>query len=434
MSSEPSRLFNRHYCLLWQGQMINQLAAQVFSVAMLLWIKRATGSATAMGLMLMLSALPAALLAPIAGTFADRHSRRRIIIAGNIVLGVVSLAMARLMSSGLAATQTILAGLVVVSLSTAIANSFFSPAVSAAIPDLVPRDKIAAANSLSQSSFQLSSFLGQGLGGTLFLLLGAPALLLLNGLGYLLAAVAGCLVSIPQRIPVASGSWRKNLVAFKKDLLQGLHYVWADAGLRMLVFVSAAFNFFTIPVVVLLPFYVEDYLEVTADWYGFIVAGYGVGSLIGYASAGILRLAGRTRSGFQMIVMILVESAGYVLLGVLRDPQVSLALAVLGGFAAGIVMVDVVTTLQLTTPGEMRGRVFGLLGAIASSLTPIGMGLSGVVADVLHRDIPLIYVICGSCTAALALGASSSREFRDYFRHGESRTSSSIQSQVTPLP
>jgi DHA3 family macrolide efflux protein-like MFS transporter len=434
MPNEPSRLFNRHYCLLWQGQMINQLAAQVFSVAMLLWIKHATGSATAVGLMLMLSALPAALLAPIAGTFADRHSRRRIIIAGDIVLGVVSLALAGLMSSGLAATRAILTGLVVVSLSTAIANSFFSPAISAAIPDLVPRDKIAAANSLSQSSFQLSSFLGQGLGGTLFLLLGAPALLLFNGLGYLLAAIAGCLVSIPQRIPVTSDSWRQNLAAFKRDLLQGLHYVWADAGLRMLVFVSAAFNFFTIPVVVLLPFYVEDHLKVTADWYGFIVAGYGVGSLIGYASAGILRLAGRTRSGVQMILMILVESAGYVLLGVLRNPQVSLALAVLGGFAAGIVMVDIITILQLTTPGEMRGRVFGLLGAIAASLTPIAMGLSGVVADVLHRDIPLIYVICGSCTAALAVGASSSRVFRDYFRHGENRRSSPIQNQVAPSP
>jgi MFS family permease len=434
MTREPSRLLNRHFFLLWQGQTISQLGGQVFNVAMLLWIKHATGSATTMGLMLMLSALPAVILGPLAGTFVDRRSRRGIVIASNVLRGIASLSLAGLMFSGAAATRTILAGLFAVSLASAVVGTFFNPAVSAAIPELVPREKVAAANSLAQSSFQLSTFLGQGIGGTLFRMLGAPALFLLNGLGYLFAAASACFITIPQSIPPSAASWRESFAAFKRDLLRGFGYVWANAGLRTLVLVSAALNFFTVPVVVLLPFYVEDFLKVKADWYGFIMAAYGVGSLAGYVSAGALRLSGKAGGRLNLITLTFAQSVGFVLLGMLRDPYAALVLAALGGFGSGIVIVSITTILQLTTPGEMRGRVFGLLGTIAGGLVPMAMGLSGVVADLLDRNIPSIYVICGTCTAALAMAASLSRPFRDYLRLEGKGELPAVEKQAVPLP
>jgi DHA3 family macrolide efflux protein-like MFS transporter len=411
--TNQGRLLNRDLLLLWQGQTVSQLGIQAYNVALLLWIKHATGSATLIGLMLMTAGLAGALLGPIAGTFADRHSRRKIIVASNVMLGVGAVAMGGLMYAMPAATNLILAGLFAVAVLGAAVGAFLGPAISAAIPDLVPTDKLSGANSLFQSSIQLSTFFGQGLGGVLFRLLGAPLLILANGVCYLVASASASFVTIPQPIPARRSAWRVQLAEFKKDLLDGFRHVLRRPGLRNLVLVSAGLNFFTVPVMILLPFYVEDFLGVRADWYGFILAAYGAGSLVGYLAAGAVRSSGRPRLA-AMMVCLFTGGAGYVVLGLTRSAELTLAVSALGGVAAGFFIVNLTSILQVTTPCEIRGRVFALLATISGSLAPIAMGLTGVVADLVNRDVPLIYLACGAATLALCALAAISRDLRAY--------------------
>jgi MFS family permease len=406
----PAKLFNRDFLLLWQGQSISRLGIQAFAIAMLFWIKHATDSATAMGVLMMLSNLPAVILGPIGGTLADRYSRRAIILASETLNGVAVLSLAVLMFSAPDATDIILIWLFIVSLFGAIVSSFFNPAMSAAIPDLVPADRVNAANSLSQSAAQIAVFIGQGIGGTLFRLLGAPILFLINGLTYLYSAACVWLIRIPQTIPPRPGDGREQFAIFKNDLRAGLRYVWSTRGLRELVILSALLNFFSAPIIVLLPFYIEDTLKVSVDWYGAMLAVYGIGSVIGYG-LGALKLAGRARSRV-MIALILVEALGYSLLGWARDPISALALALIGGGVGGLVGILITTLLQITTPGEIRGRVFGFLATIAGSITPIAMGLTGIIADALDQNIPLIYASCGAILFAVSALIASRREFR----------------------
>ena len=61
----------------------------------------------------------------------------------------------------------------------------------------------------------------------------------------------------------------------------------------------------------------------------------------------------------------------------------------------------ITSVIQLSTPTEIRGRVFGLLGTLSAGLMPISLGLAGVIADALDRNIPLIYVASGLCLLAL---------------------------------
>lgn len=408
---QPTRLWNRNYLLLYQGQTISRLGDQFFAIALLFWVKHATGSATLLGLMQMASALPSILLGPIGGTFADRHSRRKILVACDLLNGLMVLSLAFWALRAPEAVPTLLIWLFVTSLFISTTEAFFAPAIAACVPDLVPRDRLAAANALGQLSQQLAVFIGQGVGGVLFRLLGAPVLFLVNGLTYLHAGVSEWFIAVPQTVEKKPPRPREQFQAFKQDTLEGLRYVWRRRGLREMVFLSALLNFFTVPILVLLPFYVEDFLRVTADWYGFLLAAFGIGSLIGYALAGSLRLTPRTR-GVAMTLCMLLSAGGYGLLGLVQSPVAALGLAAAGGAVSGFFTVNITTLLQATTPGALRGRLFGLLGTLAASLTPLGMGLSGISADLVGQDIPLIYRSCGAIMVLLCALALMNRDFR----------------------
>jgi len=65
---EPRRLLNKNFFLLWQGQFVSQLGNQAHAIAMMYWLKRATESASVMGLIMMVTMLPGVLLGPFGGT------------------------------------------------------------------------------------------------------------------------------------------------------------------------------------------------------------------------------------------------------------------------------------------------------------------------------------------------------------------------------
>lgn len=431
---QPTKLLNRNFFLLWQGQFVSLLGSQMVLVAVVFWIKHATGSAALIGLIQMATSLPAVILGPVAGTFADRYSRRSIIIFSDVLRGLAVLSLAGLMFTAPEATEPLLIWLSVVLVFTSLVTTFFNPAISAAIPDLVPTGRIASANSMGQLSYQLSVFIGQGLGGTLFRLLGAPLLFVVDGVTYLFSAASETFIRIPQTIPPADGRWRDQFREFKRDTVDGLRYVWTKTGLRELVLVSALLTFFTVPVIILLPFYVEDFLKARPDWYGFMLAAYGAGSVIGYLLAGSIKLSGRAKSR-SMVVSIVLEAAGYGLLGLVRDPVTATALALLGGVMGGFVTINIITILQITTPSEMRGRLFGLLGTISGSLAPVAMGLAGVVADLVNQNIPLIYLACGAIMTVLSLALLLNREVRQFLSYEAKESApAAAEGQMATLP
>jgi len=414
---KSTKLWNKNFFLLWQGQFVSQLGNQAFSIAMVFWIKHQTGSASLMGLLMMLIHLPMVILGPIAGTIADSYSRRKIIISCDVLAGISVIILAILLFFAPQQTSLILVLMLIVGLLLGIVRTFFNPAITAAIPDIVPKEKIAAANSLNQSSVQISTIFGQGLGGYLFMLLGAPLLILIDGITYLFSAFSESFVSIPQTLPEKSRVWKENFAQFKIDTLEGLKIVWRNTGMRAMFFAAAFMNFFIMPLIVLLPFYVEDFLGVTPDWYGYLLAGFGFGALIGYGFAGALKLSGKRRCRSIIAVMIL-QTVFLASLSVVKIPVLSLVIWIGIGIANGFNNIFIITLLQTSVPSELRGRIFGLLTTITAGLTPLGLGLGGVVADLTGRNIPLIYGVCGIILIFLAIMISLVRPFRRFLTEG----------------
>ncbi len=413
---QPTKLFNRNFFLLWQGQFISRLGVNMYGVAMALFLKHTTGSATLMGLMWMFSGLPIIILGPFAGIVADRFSRRKILIFSDVInaiaVSVFSLYLFKLEKQ----SDLAIIGLFSIGVILGITGAFFNPAVAAAIPDIVPRSKIAGANSLGQISMQVTAFVGQALGSAMYTLIGAPAVCLINGISYAYGAGSKLFIRIPQSISIGNRTFKDNMAQFKRDLIEGFHFVWHNRGLRTMIYISAITNLFTTPILPLLPFYVEDYLKIGAEWYGIFLGMTGVGALFGFAFAGLIKIHPRAK-GNMMIVFIILMSLGYGLLGLVRVPSIALGLAFLGGFMGGYVAVNISVVLQLTTPTEIRGRVMALLTTLMGSLMPIGMGLGGYIGDLFNKNIPLIYASCGAIMASLTMLVALNREFRDFLAH-----------------
>jgi len=407
-----ARLWNRNFLLLWQGQTVSRLGDQAFSVAMMFWLKEATGSASLMGFLMTASALPGVLLTPFGGTFADRHSRVRILVVCDLLCGAGVLGLAALMGTSHAKTA-ILAALFGVAVLGGVVRAFFMPAIAAAIPDLVPPESLAAANSANQFTVQTSMLAGQGVGGVLYRLLGAPLLFLADGLSFLFAAASEAFVKtppLPARPPAPAG---QVLRAFLGDTREGFRYVWRQKGLRDFVVIAALLNFFAMPIMVLFPFYVTDYLHAGPEWYGFILAGASAGTIAGFLAAGALKLRGAAR-GRALVAGLVIGPFLFGITGFVTVKLAALAVVFAAGLAMGLVNIYLITMLQLSTPSELRGRVMGLLATLGGGLMPIGMALGGVVGDLTGKNIPLIYAVCGTLQVATTLSLATRRECKEF--------------------
>ena len=410
---EPARVLNRNFALLLSGQFISRLGTSVTSIVMVLWIKEATGSASLMGLMSMLTGIPSILLGIVGGTFADRYSRRKIIAYCDLLSGIGLLLLAAMFYFFPEHITALLCALVVVSVFASVADAFSSPAISAAIPDIVPSTQIARANSLGQFSMQLAVFVGQAVGGVMFRVLGIFLVSLANGFTYIMAGFGESFMEIPQQMKERSATWRQRLAEFGKDASWGLQYLWGIPGLRNIVLVSSILSFLFGPVIVLIPYYVSDLLRQQDDWVGFLSATYGVGSLVGYLSAGVKEFGGKTRR-ILIIGFMLLESCTVTALGLTSSPTVALVVVFLSGAFSGTVSVYFVSIIQMTTPSETRGRMFGFLATISGSLAPLGMGLGGMVFDWTGQNISAMYAGCGIAMTLLIAILSLNRDFNRF--------------------
>lgn len=419
--ARPDRLWNRNFVLLWQGQTISQFGNLAFSFAMMLWLKDATGSASLMGLMMFASLLPGILLGPFGGTFADRHSRIRIALVCDLLSGAAVLGLAfamfdpRVVDLQPGAVRFAIGLLFTVSVVTGILRAFFTPALSAAIPDLVPRESIPAANSLNQFSVQGSTLLGQAIGGLLYQVLGAPLLFLIDGVSFLYAGVCASLIRLPSREPKPASA--RPFREFLKETADGFRYLWRQPGLRDFIGVASVVNFFGMPIAVLLPFYVELYLKADDKWYGFLTACIGAGSVAGFILAGTLQLTGRARQKGIVTAMVLAP-VFFGLLALVTNTWLALALVFLGGASLGVINVYLMSMIQMATPDEVRGRVMGVVMTLSGGLMPIGMALGGVVGDLTGKNIPLVYSVCGGAALLATLVGAARRDLREFLATG----------------
>ncbi len=397
-----SVLRHRNFALLWSGQTISRLGDTLFYIAQMWLVLNLTGSALAMGTTAILGMLPRLVFQLVGGVSVDRYDRRRLMIMSDGVRGGVVFVFAALVATNRIEMWHVY-GLAVIFGSV---SAFFDPAQQALIPNLVSKEELIAANSLSTLTTQMAHVLGPALAGVLIAIpaVGIAGVSFLNAVSFAVGVIGLALMSSPEQL---DGAHARN-ESFWGELRSGFRYLFGFRVLVIILFMAMIVNFTFGPIEVVLPIFVKNSLGQGAEGFGLLTSIFGVGMVLGSVVIGTW--SPTRRRGIMTFGFITLGGALLALTGLTRVfPVAAILLAGAGGLIA-IVNTMISAVMQALIADEYRGRVFSLDMMISTGLMPISYAVGGGLADAVGAAS--IIFIAGSLTAIAALGGLIFREVR----------------------
>ncbi len=385
---------NRSFVLLWSGQTVSRLGDSLYTIALAWWVLQKTGSATAMGIVLICATIPMLLFLLFGGVIVDRLPRVRLMLASDLLRGgLVGLIAFLSFQQWLALWQ-----IFVLSTLFGTVEAFFYPAYTALVPDLVPSDLLPSANSLRSISLDAGQFIGPVIGATIIALGGTSLAFALDGVSFVISAL--CLVALPH-VP-ALGSRAEKEVGILQDMREGISTVLHSPWLWVTLVVASVSTIFLIgPYEAALPLLVKQRFGAQVGFYGLLTSLSAIGSILGAFWLGHfkrLRWRGWLTYGAWLIASLMLLIVGLPL---------SIWVVSVAVFLQGAVIVIIglawMNTLQEFVPSNLLGRVASIDVLVSSGLLPIGYGLAGIAADRLGAST--VFVLGGAISASvIALG------------------------------
>jgi MFS family permease len=387
-------LRHRNFRLFLAGQFISLVGTWLQSVALGWLLYRLTRSALLLGLAGFLTQIPTLVLSPLAGVWADRWNRHRMVIGTQLLSMVQALALAALVLSHREAVLPIL----LLNLLLGIANAVDVPARQSFVVEMVAGgEDLANAIALNSSIFNLARLVGPALAGPLIAALGEGKVFLLNGLSYLAVIAALLAIRVPER-PHRVERWAE----LRAHLRDGFEYVAGFAPIRAVLLLLASISLFGTPNSMLLPIYAGGVLRGDAHTYGMLVGAIGVGAL-----AGALYMASRRTVvglGGVIVVALALFSGSLLALSLCRRPWLAVPILAVTGFGMMVHMAASNTIVQTLVDPAMRGRVMSFYTVAFMGSAPLGSLLLGWVASRIGAPwtTGLCSLVCLGATAAFA--------------------------------
>ncbi len=326
----------------------------------------------------MLSTLPILLLGPLAGVWADRFDRRRLLIITQTGSMVLAFALAALLQTGLVELWHVY----VISALLGVFTAVDVPAQQAFIGDLSGMKEIRKAVNLNSTIIQLSRMIGPALGGLLISAVGNAPAFWLNGLSFL--AVIASLIVVRANQVRAQGS--ENSM---RELLKGVSFLRNQPRIQDLMIFMVLLTFLVFPVVSIMPAFVGTVLHGNAQTLGILLAASGAGALVGTIL--IVPFAQSIRRvGLVVGSAVLWMGAWFIIF----STTTWLPLSVLSMFLISVAAPAVFTTslglIQVLSSPDMRGRLLSLFVTISFGTQPFASLLVGYTADLLTTPVAIL--------------------------------------------
>jgi MFS family permease len=381
-ATDGSLLRNTRFLQLWVGQGTSFVGDFVSTVALVVLVVELSGSASAVGGLLVARLIPT-LASPLAGVLADRLHRRTVLVTSDLVRAILI--------TGMIFTQN-LAVLYVLVFLMGLARTFFNPTIRAAFPSVVGEGDLTRANSLISGTFSFSIMAGPALGGLLVATAGVEVAFALDAATYLVSAA--CISRIP--LPSPRGGEGES---FLRELRTGFGYL-ARARIPLAIVVGAFLATLSANASVPAEIFLAKRVFGAGDaGYGLLVSLLGGGMILGSALTGAL--GDRLNLVAMYILSIFLTAFALAAVGVSPTFALALGAVTVVGVSYGMDNVATDTVLQKRVPDALLGRVFAARFLTYSVGEVLAYPAGGLIVDAVGPRST--YLLTGAATAAAGL-------------------------------
>ncbi len=395
----------RNFRLLWMGQIVSNFGDSLTYLTLVLLINRVTdGSTQAIATLLIALALPAATIGLVAGVVVDRLDRKRIMQITDVLRGVLALAFLFFIQVG-----SPLWPLYLIAFIHSAIGSFFLPARSALIPNIVPEAGLLAANSLSQTSLVFFRVLGTAVAGFLVGVLDTfwPAFLI-DAATFFISFWFISLIQMPEGVTRTTRAGQITIRAVFTELREGMGILVQNralvgtlVGLAVTMLGIGAVN------VLLAPLLVNE-MGVGETWFGVIEFAQTAAMII--SGSLVALLAARIKGTHIISSGLLLTGAAIGLLSLIKTVWHLIPILFAIGFVMTPLNAAIATLMQTAVADELRGRISSAMGAAIQAANLLSMFAAGAVAAAIGARN--VFILSGVIT--LFAGIIAALIFRGY--------------------
>lgn len=391
--------WKKNITLFLTSQAISLFGSSIVQYAIIWYVAKETSSGIMMMLMTICGFLPQVLISIFAGVWADRFSRKKMIIFADAGIAVSTLALAIIIMDG----SDFYWALFVTSAIRSVGAGIQTPAVNAAIPQLVPMDKLMKVGGINSSVQSIINLVAPAAGGAILLLGKFYHVMFVDVVTAVIGiSILGFLVPLP-KLERLEG--QATLPGYFDDLKEGVSYALGNQFLRRTLMVCGVFCFLIVPAALLSDLFVvriygnlfppESYLPLTLNGMAFFA-----GAILGGMVLG-------TWGGFpNRLKTLALGGVGFgvttIAIGLIGSFWVYLAVIFLAGFAMPFNNSPLMVMLQEKVEPEKQGRVFSLLQIVTILVMQLSIGVFGPLADA----IQIQWLMIGSGIGLLLMTAA----------------------------
>jgi len=354
-----------------------------------------TNSTVQLGMIRGVQAIPILFLSPLAGSFADRYSRKMQILVTQIGDGLMFGVLALLIFTATIEPWHVYA----TAFGMAVVQTFHHPARAAIIADVVPDTHLTNAIGLNSMVFNVARSLGPALAGALISVLGTGGAYGAQAVFFVLATYWTIKLSGVESRAKASHGHGQHTASLGRSIVEGWRFSWRNETVRAALLVTMLAALFIVPFTALLPVFARDILRVGASGQGLLLTAMGVGAL--GSAVMIAGFGDRMARGKIMLGGVAVYGVGTAAFGASPWFHFSMFLMIIIGFANVCSHALVQTVIQTYSPPEFRGRTVALFH-MGQMVMTVGSMIIGSIAAFCGADLAV--VLMGSAGALAMLG------------------------------
>ncbi|WP_368490590.1 MFS transporter [Clostridium sp. BJN0013] len=373
----------------WEKNIILFLASQTISLfgtslvqyAIIWFITLKTQSGVMMTISIVSGFLPTFFLSPFAGVWADRYSRKILIILSDSFIAISTFVLAILFLLGYDEVWL----LFVISAIRALGTAVQTPAIGAFIPQLVPENKLTKVNATNGSIQSIVMLISPMISGALLTIATIEVIFFID---VVTAAIAIFMLILFLHVPAHNKALKKQTNGYFIDMKKGIMYIKNHEYIKKFFLFCMVFFFLSAPAAFLTPLQVSrsfgnDVWRLTS-----IEIAFSSGMILG----GVIMAywGGFKNRIYTMALSSFLIGICTFLLGVTPNFILYLFFMGLVGIAIPLFNTPSMVLLQEKVQEDFLGRVFGVLTMISSSMMPLGMLIFGPMSDIIKIEWLLI--------------------------------------------